>query len=306
VQRWNSQPVLSNTTNSNRYSHGEIKQTRLLSARQAPTPPPAKTPVATQVLNSNSNLRLVSHASDHIRHLSEQISPARHSLVDPIRSRANSINPSKTLNVQPAAPAPQIFCAEPFAYWTGRFSTLNDRYRNEELLESIPGAGPKSPHSIVQDESAAWPSKSTTDKMHTSDANTRRMRRAVFTLYQLCGNEAARESFFKWQKQLAAALGLPELARPIGDMAGERKVLQMTLKEDVVSYAGCSGVGTGGQTDETKSRSRSKLWTSSGSANGSASGSAKGNDSGRKSSFMEKLLGRRKSSAQAMTSVGVV
>ncbi|SMY22137.1 unnamed protein product [Zymoseptoria tritici ST99CH_1A5] len=304
VQRWNSQPVLSNTTNINRYSHGEIKQARLMSARQAPTPPPPKTPVAAQVLNSSSNLRLVSHASDHIRHLSEQISPARMSLTGQLRSRANSVNPNVALSTSPAAPAPQIFCAEPFAYWTGRFSTLNDRYRNEELLESIPGAGPKSPETRSKNDSAAWPSKSSTDKMHTCDANARRMRRAVFHLYQLCGNQEARESFFKWQKQLAAALGLPELGRPIGDVTGESQVLQVTLKEDAISFAGISGSGTDSTAGYSKEGSRSRIWSSSGTATGSIGSAGKGNGSGRKSSFMEKLLGRRKSGTHGLA-VGV-
>ena len=50
VQRWNSQPVLTNATN-NRTSR-EIKQSRLMSARQAPTPPPAKTPLTVGTLTS--------------------------------------------------------------------------------------------------------------------------------------------------------------------------------------------------------------------------------------------------------------
>jgi hypothetical protein len=128
------------------------------------------------------------------------------------------------------------------------------------------------------------------------------MRRAVFTLYQLCGNQEARESFTKWQRQLAAALGLPELARPIGDMAGERKVLQMTLREDDVSFAGLSATDT--NVGGSKSESRANTVSVRGSATGSASSGGKANNSGRKSSFMDKLLGRRRGSG--MVAVGVV
>lgn len=270
VQRWQSQPMLTNNTNA-RHSHGEIRQTRLMSARQAPTPPPPRTPVAKQLLNSSSNLRLVSHASDHVRAVSEKLSPNRMSQTGAVRSRGDSIGQRSSLNSHPnVKPENLILQAEPVGYWTGRFSTLNDRYRNEELIASLPTAmdvvRESSPQFHVSRSSAGsstWPSKNSTDKMHTPEANTARMRRAVVALYALCGNDEARDSFSRWQAQLAIALSNPELGRPVrgsGKMSGCQ--LEMRLREDESTPGGSSRVG-----------------------------------SSRKMSFMEKILGRRKGSA---------
>lgn len=76
LQRWYSQPVLTNTTNTIRhtYQSREIKQTRLMSARQAPTPPLAKTPITTQS-TATSKLKH-SNNSSHIRQTSTS-SPTR-------------------------------------------------------------------------------------------------------------------------------------------------------------------------------------------------------------------------------------
>lgn len=60
------------------------------------------------------------------------------------------------------------------------------------------------------------------------------MRRALENLYHQCANDEARNSFSKWQKQLAVALSLPELARPV---AGKSCALEMSLKEG--EQAGC-------------------------------------------------------------------
>lgn len=64
--------------------------------------------------------------------------------------------------------------------------------------------------------------------MHTHAANTARMRRAIENLYHQCANDDARDSLSKWQKQLAVALSLPELARPVD---GKGCALEMTLRE---------------------------------------------------------------------------
>jgi hypothetical protein len=89
------------------------------------------------------------------------------------------------------------------------------------------------------------------------------MRRAVVALYALCGNDEARDSFSRWQAQLAIALSNPELGRPVrgsGKMSGCQ--LEMRLREDESTPGASSSVG-----------------------------------SSRKMSFMEKILGRRKGSA---------
>lgn len=267
MQRWQSQPMLTNTSNNRQsFSHGEIKQARLMSARQAPTPPLSKTPAAKQLLNNSSNLRLISHASDHIREVSEKLSPTRPPHSAPAPVRGNSIGQRTSLYSQPAVKKEDLILrAEPVAYWTGRFSTLNDRYRNEELIASLPTAMDVVRESSRPDFSrsstssnAAWPRKSSTNKMHTPQANTARMRRAVVALYALCGNDEARDSFSKWQAQLAIALRNPELRRPVrgmGKMSGCQ--LEMSLREDGTP----SSVG-----------------------------------SGRKPSFMDRILGRRKGS----------
>lgn len=268
MQRWQSQPMLTNASNNRHsFSHGEIKQARLMTARQAPTPPLSKTPAAKQLLNSSSNLRLVSHASDHIREVSAKLSPTRLTQPGPVPSRGNSIGQRTTVNAKPTTKVENlIFRAEPVAYWTGRFSSLNDRYRNEDLTASLPTAMDVVRESSYSDLSCSsgslnnpWPSKTSTDRMHTPRANTARMRRAVVELYGLCGNDEARDSFSKWQAQLAIALRNPELGRPVkgsGKMSGCQ--LEMSMKEEGTP----TSVGSGS----------------------------------RKPSFMDRILGRRKGS----------
>ena len=104
-------------------------------------------------------------------------------------------------------------------------------------------------------------SKSETDKMHSAEANTNRMRRAVEFLHGQCANEEAKESFLKWQKQLAVALDSPELARPVGGGSTRSCALEMSLREN--------------EADSSTNLSLS---------------------AGRKISFMDRLLGRRQKS----------
>lgn len=278
LQWGQSQPMLTSYTN-NRQSYGPIRQTRLMSARQAPTPPHPKTPAAKQILNSNSNLQLVSHASDHIRQVSEQLSPDRLYQTGPVRSRGDFVGQRTSPKSHSATKQENLITrAEPVGYWTGRFSTLNDRYRNEELHASLPitmdavRETPRRHYPRSSASSNAWPSKRSTDKMHTADANTARMRRAVVELYGLCGNEAARDSFSNWQAQLSTALHNPALRRPVkvsGKVSGCQ--LEMGLREDDSTPRGSLSVGS----------------------------------SSRKKSFMEKILGRRKVSGFETCAVGV-
>ncbi|EME41342.1 hypothetical protein DOTSEDRAFT_64677 [Dothistroma septosporum NZE10] len=215
VQRWNSQPILS-ASSSRRSSHGEIKQTRLMSARGASTPPPSKRPLGTRVLNQ-AKARTTSGSSIHLLPVMEQAIASENDL------------PAAVLRAQSAAVNPRA----PPAYWTGRFSTLNDRYRNEELLES----------NILTPTRAAgdWIPKSDTDKIHTPDANCARMRRAIEFLYTQCATDEAKRSFYIWQKQLAVASSMPELAKPV---AGARHCqLEMSLKDHSSSPGSPFGSG---------------------------------------------------------------
>ncbi|KAK4493655.1 hypothetical protein PRZ48_014840 [Zasmidium cellare] len=247
VQRWNSQPILTNKSN-HVSPHGEIKQTRLMSAKQAPTPPPAKTPSGDLVLEQPKS-RTDENQPAHVRQVSEQTPIAQAQPVQS-RSRAQTLEPT----------AGSVFRAEPLAYWTGRFSSLNDRYRNQDLLASL-NLGPESPTTTSSPFTQTTDkSKCETDKMHTPAANTARMRRAVEHLYYQCGNDEARESFLKWQKQLAVALSLPELARPV---VARGCALEMSLREDSPQTGSSPGMPL---------------------------------SAGRKISFMDRLLGRRQKS----------
>lgn len=267
VQRWNSQPVLTNKSNYTS-PHGEIRQTRLMSAKQAPTPPP-KTPMGSLVLEQ-PKLKSDENLPGHVHRVSEQTPIAQQSQPSKSRPRAQTIEQSpgsvsqhiNSLDSKLLLTSPfQVFHAEPLAYWTGRFSSLNDRYRNQDLLASL-NLGPDSPASTTSPFTTTTDkSKTETDKLHTPAANTARMRRAVEHLYYQCGNDEARESFLKWQKQLAVALSLPELARPIG---AKNCALEMSLKEE-----GHQGSSPGGGLTLS---------------------------AGRKISFMDRLLGRRQKS----------
>lgn len=217
VQRWNSQPVLTNRTNI-RSSHGEIVQTRLMSERGPPTPPAAK--ASRSRADSSNNLQRLSTRSSHLRQFSE-LPPSNldaRLLSNPPRPKAESLQPKPE----------DITTAQPLAYWTGRFSSLNDRYRNEDLTASfLP-----SQQSSASDSPCQWQTKSETDRLHTTEANTKRMRRAVEHMFSLCATDQAKGSFLIWQKTVAGALSMPELGRPVKGSEDFRKGwnLEMTLR----------------------------------------------------------------------------
>ena len=186
VQRWNSQPVLTNTTNttSNRASgHHEIRQTRLLSARQAPTPPLSRNSISVQELGAPATLVRGGSVSRSVhQHL-----------------RRSSTHTLLSTSFTPQHAAGQISVAEPSAYWCGRVSALIDRYRNEDLAASLDSTN----------------SKAQTDKFHSPATNTARLRRALEHLHSLCVTDEARESFVRFQMNFATMQHLPELSRPI-------------------------------------------------------------------------------------------
>lgn len=181
VQRWNSQPVLTDTTNIRAAGHPEVRQTRLLSARQAPTPPLAQTPLSPQVLGAPATRVRGNSVSSSVHHL-----------------RRSSTQTLLNLPLTPEHTASQVSAAEPSAYWCGRMSALLDRYRNKDLASSLASTGPKSE----------------TDKLHRPAANTARLRRALEHLHSQCVTEEARESFVRFQLQFASLHSLPELSRP--------------------------------------------------------------------------------------------
>ncbi|GIZ38528.1 hypothetical protein CKM354_000194400 [Cercospora kikuchii] len=210
VQRWNSQPVLTNATNFRSSYGSEIKQTRLMSARQAPTPPPAKSPSTELLLNTGRARALSNSSSHHLRIASSQTAGVVESRPQKAISRARA----DSTKAKPGA----ITSAQPLTYWTGRFSSLNDRYRNEEL-----SATDLSSPSILKFE---------TDKMHTTEAGYRRMRKAIQHLYSLCATPEAEQSFFVWQKAVAGALAIPELARSVPVPESRTCAFEMSLKSD--------------------------------------------------------------------------
>ncbi|CAK3820542.1 Hypothetical predicted protein [Lecanosticta acicola] len=239
VQRWNSQPLLSsqsvsNNANpplqrSNRSSFGEIKQTRLMSTMPPPTPPPPKTPLGSDMLGQ-SQPRRSSAASGNAR-LSLDKTPMQAAVRPPhpatrIVAEANKPNPNGSIHI-----------AKPSAYWTGRFSSLNDKYRNGDLMRALNLDSSNSP--------TTWTSKADTDKMYTPAATESRMRRAVKYLYDECATEDARQSFLKWQKQLTAVMDNPELGKPVGG-SGKNCALQMSLSEsDEYGGSGSTPLSTG-------------------------------------------------------------
>jgi hypothetical protein len=182
VQRWNSQPVLTNTTNVRAAGHHEIRQTRLLSARQAPTPPLSRTPLSVQALGAPATRVRGNSVSSSVHHLRRS-------------STQTLLNMSTTS--QPAAG--QVSVSEPTAYWCGRMSGLLDRYRNDDLAIALSDTS----------------SRSDSDRFHSLAAHTERIRRALEHLHSICVTDEARDSFVRFQMQYASSQNLPELSRPI-------------------------------------------------------------------------------------------
>jgi hypothetical protein len=89
VQRWNSQPLLTTVPTLNS-SFGQIKQPRLMSARQAPTPPLPTTPSARHALTDITAQEL--NRSAPSRHIPEHTPESmQHRLEHPSRARAESL-----------------------------------------------------------------------------------------------------------------------------------------------------------------------------------------------------------------------
>ncbi|KAK0944456.1 hypothetical protein LTR48_004202 [Friedmanniomyces endolithicus] len=242
VQRWNSQPVLTNVTNRRNSRHGEILERRLLSAVQPdpPAPPPEATLSAEALVSGK--VTALRKSTTQLPQLSE-----RDPSLTKLSSKARLLSPSRS--------AQQITTAESVPYWCGRFAALNDRYRNDELALHL-GA-----------------SKAQSDKMHSVEANTRRMRRALERLHGLCATPEARESLVVFQLQFAAMQGLPELGRPLQLNLPERKIVLNAARGGSEEERG-EGEGVGVGVGDTAEK--------------------------RKGSFMDRLLGRSRRSLQGL------
>ncbi|KAK3110954.1 hypothetical protein LTR53_014239 [Teratosphaeriaceae sp. CCFEE 6253] len=224
VQRWNSQPVLANVTNRRNSRHDEILERRLLSAVQPdPSAPPPRTPLTAEALpggrvswpSNSSQLRLAPEQSP--------------SLANPSASKSRGSSPERS--------AQQISIPHPVPYWCGRFSALVDRYRNDELALHPSTA-------LASSNTAASRAPPQADRMHTPEATTRRMRRALEHLHSLCGTPEARESLVAFQQQFAALQGSAELARPLVVRQPERR--KIVLGAGVGALDGGGDVGGGG------------------------------------------------------------
>jgi hypothetical protein len=222
VQRWNSQPVFANTTNVRAAAHHEIRQTRLLSARQAPTLPLSQTPLSVQAIGAPATRVRGNSVSSSVHHLRRS-------------STQNLLNISTTNQTSTG----QVSVEEPSAYWCGRMSALLDRYRNEDLAIALSNTGPKTE----------------SDRFHSVTANTVRMRRALEHLYSVCVTEEARDSFVRFQIQYASVQNLPELSRPITTS----KPISLSKSLNAAPLGTASTLGTGplmGNSNTPKSESR--------------------------------------------------
>ena len=185
AQRWNSQPVLSNTTNLRRNSPRiEIKQPRLLSTRGAPTP----LPVAASLVHAGLPASGLS--------LARERSVAALPTLSYQSSRRSS--PCPTDKASPSN-LHRITSGEPPAYWCGRVCALTDRLANQDLTYHLTSSQ----------------TKSEMDVMHSPAASTARLRRALDILHEYCATPEARDSFAMFRCGFANRIGLPELVRPI-------------------------------------------------------------------------------------------
>lgn len=214
MQRWNSQPLLSNATNL-RLPHKEIKQTRLLSVRQAPTPPISHAVLApTQFTNVDG----IERASQSKRNIFLR-KPAirRDSAVADFGPQSPPQEDHGAIISLPrsevARDQARITEAEPLAYWTGRFSALADRMCNRELEQQL-NPDPSSWKQKVSKTNASlktWQASRIED-LYSSEATLTRTKHALYQLHSLCATEAARQSFRAWLVQFESSMKEPTIS----------------------------------------------------------------------------------------------
>ena len=138
-------------------------------------------------------------------------------------------------------------------------TALTDRYRNEELSSFL------LPNSkSASSSSTTLTPKAQTDKLHTPEASTARLKRALAELETRCGAREAKESLFAFQTQYAQMMNLPELRPP-----------------KLVLHLGNGGGGPGG------------AGMDGAVAPAAAPAAEAGLGDVRKASFMDRLLGRQ-------------
>ena len=192
-----------------------------------PPPIPPQTPLSAEAL-AIGKVKSLNNSAAHLHPVPEQSPLLKPRVPSPCRSGSEVDEPrglSFSLPPPSLTDPLQIIHAEPVAYWCGRFSSLNDRYRNEELFAQI-GAP-----------------KSSSDQMHTPEANTKRMRRALEYLHGLCATQEARESFVVFQLQFASSQGNAELGKPLALKVPERRI---TLGSQDAPDLQCEGPRGGG------------------------------------------------------------
>jgi len=265
MQRWASQPVLTNTTNVFRHAarQQEIKETRLMSARQAPTPP-VVSPLQGTPENTVKKSRKVA-SPRHIRQISEQ-SPSKQvasSNAAPwLSATASQVRLPDFRHQYQLTYNLQVHFARPTAYWCGRLSSLVDHYRNVELVAINERDAWTTALSQGASAATSHTPKAHTDKLHTTEATTLRLRLAFTTLESECMTPAAKESLRQFRVRYAAAIGCPELTGPIALDPPIAALARSTGPDGEMIAEGESGSGGMGE--------------------------------GRKVSFMDRLLGRQK------------
>ncbi|TKA28417.1 hypothetical protein B0A50_03884 [Salinomyces thailandicus] len=229
VQRWNSQPVLSNVTNRRNSKYGEIPERRLMAEVQPiPPPPPPKTPLSAEALTMGK----ITSTNDIAPRSLHTAKPTPSVATNP-SSPSPYPGPLASSSLPP--PYTHITTPEAPAYWSGRFSALQDRYRNAELAAHLSSPKETKP-------------KASSDQMHTPEANIRRMRRALEELYSLCATSEAREGFVVFQLQLASLqageTAAGELGRPVvGGSVPEKRIILGVGQERETEHDVVGGVG---------------------------------------------------------------
>ncbi len=213
VQRFNSQPLLASTnTAGERISHhGEVRQTRLMSARQVPTPPAAKALSQSSLREQGKRPTIPQSQSQSQRFLS-QSSP---------RLAGYRSSPRRNHNLQ------EVHDAETQAYWSGRLCALLDRFRNEELNQHLSNTSGYTP-------------KAQTDKMHTIEAGEARIFRAFAHLRTFCATQEAKDSLTIFQYAYADMMAMPELGRAAPIVLGGSSGAGEDGPEDAGSSLGMS------------------------------------------------------------------
>ncbi|KAI9793046.1 MAG: hypothetical protein M1816_000944 [Peltula sp. TS41687] len=118
----------------------------------------------------------------------------------------------------------QITGTQPPAYWAGRFSALNDRFRNEEMDESCSFATEQQKQKQQgqgRSISIGGGFRRLESKMSLSP-DERRVRRVFIHLNSLCATEEARDSLKVFQEQfLRANKDMQQLSSGLSSMAGD-------------------------------------------------------------------------------------